>query len=211
MRKWYRWTLVGAAFGFSLAVWSRLPDQMPTHWGANGEANGFSSRTFAVLLLPTIIAVMALLLPMLPKIDPRGANYEKFRPTFEIVIDAIITAMVVLHVAMLGTSLGWPISMQRVTPFIIGGLFILLGNVMPRARPNWMFGIRTPWTLTNDRVWERTHRLGGTMFVVGGIVMLASAWLPATAFFPTIMSVTMISAIIPVVYSYVIWKREAAR
>ena len=211
MRKWFRWALVGAAFGFSIAVWRRLPDQIPTHWGADGEVNGYSSRLFGAFFLPMITAVLALALPMLPAIDPKGANYAKFRSSFELVIDAVIAAMVALHVVMLGTSLGLPVSMQRMTPLMVGALFVVIGNVMPRARPNWMFGIRTPWTLTNDRVWERTHRLGGILFVIGGIALIGAAWLPASALVPVIVGVSLVAGVVPLVYSYVIWRKEAAR
>jgi uncharacterized membrane protein len=214
MRKWYPWVIVAAVVAFSLVVYKRLPERLPTHWNAHGVVNGWSNRAFAVWLVPSIIAVMALILPLLPNIDPRRANFEKFRPTYDLGINAIITMLGVMHVFLLGAGLGWPLSMERIMPLLAGGLFILLGNVLPRARPNWWFGIRTPWTMSNDRVWERTHRLGGYLFVGAGLLLMLFALLPETTAavtVPIIVAVCVAAAVIPLVYSYFAWKQETSR
>jgi uncharacterized membrane protein len=125
-----------------------------------------------------------------------------------------MTTLAVLHVLMLGAGLGWPVSMERVTPLRVGGMFILLGNVLPRARPNWWFGIRTPWTLTNDRVWERTHRLGGYLFVGAGLLLVLAALLPgamADVAVPVIVGAVVVAAVVPLVYSYFAWKQERSK
>jgi uncharacterized membrane protein len=211
MRKWYPWVIVAAVAVFSLAVFNRLPERMPTHWNAHGVVNGWSSRAVAAWLMPGIMAIAALLLPLLPNIDPRRANYDKFRETYDLVVNAVITMIGVMHVATLDAGLGWPISMQRITPLMVGGLFLLLGNVMPRARPNWWFGIRTPWTLSNDRVWERTHRLGGYLFVGAGLMMMLVAVLPSAIAIPVLIVVIVVAAATPLVYSYFAWKQETSK
>jgi uncharacterized membrane protein len=101
--------------------------------------------------------------------------------------------------------------MERFTPFMVGALLILLGNVMPRARPNWMFGIRTPWTLSNDRVWERTHRLGGVLFVIAGAALVLAALLFPSATFHVIIVAVVGASVVPLVYSYFAWRQESAR
>jgi uncharacterized membrane protein len=211
MRKWYPWLLVGIAFGFSIAVYGRLPERIPTHWDARGVVNGDTARAWGAWLMPTVLLIMAILLPRLPAIDPFRANYEKFRPTYDLVVAGVATMITALHVAMLGVGLGWPISMERLTPLLAGGLFILIGNVMPRARPNWLFGIRTPWTLTNDRVWERTHRLGGYLFVIAGILIALSGFLRPAMQMPVFIATITVAAIIPLAYSYFAWKQETSR
>jgi immunity protein, SdpI family len=208
MRKWYPWVLVAAAFVFTAVVVNRLPERVPTHWNAHGEVNGWSSRAFAAWLMPAMMGVIALILPLLPNIDPRRANYDKFRGTYDFVVLAIIAMLGVLHVAVLGSALGWPISMARLTPLMIGALFLLLGNVMPRARPNWWFGIRTPWTMSNDRVWERTHRVGGYVFAGAGVMLMLLAVLLPSMALPVIVVVAVTAGIVPLVYSYVAWKQE---
>lgn len=211
MRKWYPWLLVGLAFGFSAALYSRLPARIPSHWDARGAVNGDMSRAWGVWLMPVVLLIMAIVLPRLPAIDPRRDNYEKFRPSYDLVINAVMTLVAILHVAMLGAGVGWPVPMERVTPLLVGALFVVIGNVMPRARPNWLFGIRTPWTLTNDRVWERTHRLGGLLFVIAGILLIVAALLMPAAFLPVIVICVAAAAIIPVVYSYFAWRQESTR
>ena len=208
MRKWYPWLVVAAAFAFSAAVFNRLPDQVPTHWNAHGEVNGMSSRAFAAWLVPGILAIMALVLPFLPTIDPRRANFEKFQGSYDLVVNTVITMVALLHVAMLGSALGWPIAMARLTPLMMGAVFLLLGNVLPRARPNWWFGIRTPWTLSNDRVWERTHRVGGYFFAGAGVLLMLAALLPPAMALPVIVVVAVTAGVVPLVYSYVAWRQE---
>jgi dienelactone hydrolase len=99
--------------------------------------------------------------------------------------------------------------MERVTPFLVGAMFVVIGNVMPRARPNWLFGIRTPWTLSNDRVWERTHRLGGLLFVIAGVLLMIAAFAIPSAFLPAVVIGVVVAAVVPVVYSYVTWRKES--
>jgi uncharacterized membrane protein len=211
MRKWYPWSVVTAALAFSLAMYSRLPERIPIHWDMRGVADGWAGRMMGAFLLPGILAIVALILPRLPAIDPKRANYEKFRPTYDLVVNAVVTMLGVLHVAGLGVALGWPISMERLTPVMMGALFIVIGNVMPRARPNWLFGIRTPWTLTNDRVWERTHRLGGHLFVIGGVVVMLVALAPAPLVGPIMIGIVTVVAGTPLAYSYFTWRRETSR
>jgi len=211
MRKWYPWLLVVLALGFSGVMYSRLPAEIPSHWGANGEVNGYLSRLSGVLLLPVMLAAMALILPRLPAIDPRRANYEKFRPSYDLIVAAVMTLLAVLHVAMIGSAAGWPVSMERLTPVMVGILFVVMGNVLPRARPNWFFGIRTPWTLSNDRVWQRTHRIAGYLFVACGLLMVASAALPPTIGFPTIFAGGLIAGFGSVIFSFIVWKQETSK
>jgi len=211
MRKWYPWIVVGVTIGFTAAVWNRLPERLPTHWNAEGEVDGWSSRTTAAWMMPAILVITALVLPWLPRIDPRRANYEKFRSTYDIAIAGILSMMAVIHMAVLGAALGWPIRIERAVPVLIGALFVLIGNMMPRARSNWLFGIRTPWTLSNDRVWERTHRLGGILFVACGIVLMLVAFAPRQAVVPMLVAGTTVASIVPLAYSYFAWKQETSR
>ena len=211
MRKWYPWLLVGLTFGFSAAMYSKLPAEIPSHWDQHGQVNGYLPRATGVWMLPVMLLAMAILLPRLPAIDPRRANYEKFRPSYDLVVDAVITLIAVLHGAMLGAGAGWPVSMARLTPLMAGMMLVIIGNVMPRARPNWMFGIRTPWTLTNDRVWERTHRLGGLLFVLAGLLLVVSALFVPAATVVLIIGGVAIAAVVPIVYSYFAWRQETSR
>ena len=209
MRRWYPMLLIAIAIAVSLAVYPRLPDRVPTHWNAVGQVDGYSSRAFGAFLIPGVIALLALLAPLLPKIDPRRANYAKFEPTYWFIIHLVMTFMVGMHFMVLAITLGAPIPVGRVVPFSVGALLAILGNFMPRTRSNWSFGIRTPWTLSSDRVWERTHRVGGYLMVAGGIIVMAAAVAAPVHVIPI---ATMCAVFVIVggafIYSYAAWRQE---
>jgi uncharacterized membrane protein len=200
--------VVAFAAGFSLWAYPQLPPLVATHFDLQGTPNGWSSRPFAALLVPALGIVVALVFTALPKIDPRGANYAKFGPTYWTIANAVLVFLAAVHVLMLGKALGWPIDMNRVLPLGVGGLFVLLGNLMTRIRPNWFVGIRTPWTLSSDTVWRKTHRFGGAAFVIAGLCIAASALLDAPWALPVSLGVGGVAGLGSVVYSYVLWKGE---
>lgn len=211
MRKLFAPLLTLAAVVFSLAVWSRLPERMPVHWGLHGDVNGYGSRAQGAFLLPGVMLALWLLLRFLPRIDPRRANYAKFADTYDLLVNSLVALFAVMHVALIGAALGWPVSMERVAPALIGLQFIILGNALPRARPNWWFGIRTPWTLSNDRVWTRTHRVGGYLLAGAGVVLLIAAAFPGTWTFALGVGAAVAAGFGSLVYSYFAWKQESSQ
>jgi uncharacterized membrane protein len=200
--------IVAAVLIFTAIVYPQLPETMATHWGVDGRPNDFSSRAVGAWLMPGIMFLVWLLMRFLPRIDPRRENYRKFAGTYTTIITMVLAFMGLLHVVVLGYALGWPVNVPRLVPLVVGLMFVLLGNLLPRARPNWFVGIRTPWTLSSDRVWERTHRLGGVMFVLSGLVMIASALGPPSMMMPAIVIAIVAGGLTPVLYSLVLWLRE---
>jgi uncharacterized membrane protein len=211
MRKLVAPVLIVAAVAFSIAVWSRLPERMPVHWGLHGDVNGYGSRVQGAFLLPGIMLLIWLLMKFLPRIDPRRANYAKFADTYDLLVNSLVVLFAVMHLALIGAALGWPISMERVAPALIGLQFVILGNALPRARPNWWFGIRTPWTLSNDRVWARTHRVGGYLLTGAGVVLLVAAALPGPWTFALGVAAVVTAGFGSLVYSYFAWKQESSQ
>ena len=208
MRKWISLLIVVAAFIVSAVVYPRLPATIPTHWDLSGQPNGWSNRLSGAWLIPIFLLGMWALVRILPRIDPRGSNYAKFGGAFEAIIDAIMLFMLALHVVALRAALGYPVQMQRILPIGVGVLLIVIGNLLPRARPNWFVGIRTPWTLSSDRVWEKTHRFGGRVFVAGGLVITLASFLWVRAAHVVLFAVMVLVASSVVIYSYLEWKRE---
>jgi uncharacterized membrane protein len=210
VRKWLPGVLILAAYLFSAAVYSHLPARIPSHWGVNGP-NAWSSRFRGAFLLPSIALVFWLVRRWIPKVDPRRANYEKFGDTYDLVILAVIAILLVIHVAALGSALGWPIRVERLTPGVVGVVFIVIGNVLPRARPNWFFGIRTPWTLSNDIVWERTHRVGGYLMMTAGVfIVLSTLVSPDMTLWVLLFSLAVLTIVL-FIYSYLQWRRQNRR
>jgi uncharacterized membrane protein len=211
MRKWFAPLLIIATIAFSAAIYSRLPERVPVHWSLTGDINRYGSRVEGAFLLPGMMIVVWLLLRFLPRIDPRRANYAKFSDTYDLLVNSLVTLFAVMHVALIGTALGWPISMERLVPALVGLQFLILGNALPRARPNWWFGIRTPWTLSNDRVWMRTHRVGGYLLAGAGVVLLIAAALPRIWTVALGGAAVALAAFGSLIYSYFAWKQETSQ
>ncbi len=209
LARWYPAGLALIAAIASLAVLNRLPEQMPVHFDMHGNANGWMPRAIGAFLPPALILFLWALLHVAPRIDPRRANYEKFGEAWEITIGAVLGLIFAIHFVVLALALGYPVPMQRVFPVLIGTVFVVMGNVLPRARSNFMYGIRTPWTLSSDRVWARTHRLAGYTMALAGLVMIAAGLLRPAAFTgPLVVGISIAALAGPALYSYVLWKQE---
>lgn len=210
MRKWYPPVLVALAFLASAIAYPKLPDEVPIHWDLHGRVNGYGSRFVGVFIMPLAMLGIWALMRALPKIDPHHENYAKMQRAYDVVVYAALTVIGAVHGIVLAAMFGAPISMERLMPALIGVMLIVVGNVLPQARPNWFFGIRTPWTLSNDRVWERTHRVGGYLMVVAGVVGIITAALPFFIAFTALWITTGIAAVGSIVYSYIAWKQETS-
>ena len=208
MRKWIPLLIVAAAIVASVAVYPNLPLSVPTHWDSVGRPNGWSSRLWGAWVMPILLVAIWAFMRVLPIIDPRGSNYAKFGGAFEAIIVSTMLFLFGLHIIILRAALGYPVAVERVVPVGIGILLVVIGNLLPRARPNWFVGIRTPWTLSSDRVWEKTHRVGGRVFVAGGILIVLGALLMAQWAQVVLLAVTMFCTAIVLIYSYLEWKRE---
>jgi len=212
VRKWYPAVLVLVAAGMSAAVYPRLPDTMAVHWDLDGNPNGWMPRAIGAAFGPVMLVLMWLLLRFVPRIDPRAENYARFRDAYEVIVASVLVLLLVVHGIILAVALGYHVSVARIVPALVGALFVVIGNMMPLVRPNWWFGIRTPWTLSNDRVWTRTHRLAGYTMTAGGVVMILSALaLPPQLGLPVLIAVAVASTVGPALYSYLTWKRETGR
>ena len=210
MRKWYPVLLVVIMAAASVIAYPRLPERVPIHWDLHGQTNRWQSRGHAVLFLPIAAVVLWGVLRALPSIDPRRANYSKFQPTYEFMVGATLTVIALIHLAVLASGIGMPIAIHRVIPIALGIILVAIGNQLPRARSNWWFGIRNPWTLSNDRVWERTHRVGGYLMMAAGVVMIVGSLLWVRAG-PLVIACVAAWAIGSMIYSYVAWRQETSK
>jgi uncharacterized membrane protein len=211
MRKWYPAVLVVISVAASLIAYPRLPDRVPTHWNVHGQVDAYGPKWMSTLLLPCVLVAFWGLLRGLPAIDPRRANYAKMQSTYDLVVNLVLTVVAAIHLIVLAATLGIGAPLPRLIPVITGLAVLGLGNALPRARPNWWFGIRTPWTLSNDRVWERTHRVGGYLMAIAGLVIVATAAFPLAYMGPIVLTVVVASSLATVVYSYVAWRHETSR
>ena len=208
MRKWIPLVTIIAAVIATLAIYPRLPDQMPTHWSASGEVNGWSSRFWGAWLLPLIMALVLIILRAVPHIDPRKANYEKFSGMYDSLVILIIGFMALMHVVVLLAATGRSIPMDRIMLPSVGLFIGIMGALIPRAAPNWFVGIRTPWTLTSDLSWEKTHRIGGPLFVILGALMIASTFIAPEVAIWFLVAASIAIVVFLFAYSYRVWKTD---
>jgi uncharacterized membrane protein len=205
VKKWIPFILIAGTVAFTLSVYDQLPARVVTHWGTNGP-NGWSSREFAAWFGPALAVVLWGVMSIVPRIDPRRANYDKFQGSYDSLVILSVALACVVHFAVLGYALGWPIDINRFVPVLVGGLFLYFGWMLPRARSNFFVGIRTPWTLSSDEVWQRTHRLAGWLFAVAGLLVMSLAVVRESSAVLKVIVAAGIIALIPVPYSYFIWR-----
>jgi uncharacterized membrane protein len=206
-----RWLgLVFAAIAGAVAVWAypRLPETVPTHWNFAGQPDGYSSRLWASVLGPIAIVALTGLFQVLPRIDPRGRNYQKFPDTYWMLVNGVLAFGLVAHATLLANGVGAPVNPTRVLTVAGGLLFVLVGNYLGRIESNWFLGIRTPWTLSSDTVWRKTHRTAGWLFVVAGLGVAAVGAVRPVGFVPLLAIAAALVAAVPMVQSYVLWRRE---
>lgn len=192
-----------------ILLWNRLPDQMASHWNINDQVDGYMPKFWGVFMLPLITLVMLGLFLVIPAIDPLKANIAKFREAFNLFIVLMVAFMVYIYGLTLAWSLGYTnFKMSGAMLPAIGLLMIFIGFMMRQAKRNFFIGIRTPWTLSSDTVWNETHRLGAVLFMISGALAFIGGFFGGmTAFW--LMFVPIIgSTIFLLVYSYVLYQKE---
>jgi len=194
---------------FAIATYFQitLPDQpIPTHWDSKGEVNDYSSKAFGLFLIPVFSLGLYLLFLLLPKIDPLKENIKKFQEIYQSFIMVMIFFFLYIYLLTLSWTIGYAFDFNTAFIPAIGLLFIYLGFILPKIKRNWFIGIRTPWTLQNNQVWDKTHELGGRLFKVSGIIMLIGVIVPDylvwLIFIPLILSVIWL-----LIYSYLEYKK----
>jgi len=202
------WILVLANVAFNAAMYSRLPDPAPTHWNIHGEVDGWGPRWLAVGLFPLIMAGIMLLLVVLPRLGPFRANLESIAVTYGRIVVTVGLLMLTLNVIFILAAAGYKLPIGSSIALAIGLFFALLGNWMGKIPRNLYLGIRTPWTIANDTVWERTHRLGGRVMVAAGLIVAITALFASDiTCFIVLMSSLGVTVIWAVVYSYRLYRR----
>lgn len=183
-----------------------LPDRIPSHWNIEGEVNGYLPAGWGVLIVPLLMIPFTALLFLLPRVDPLRENYRKFRRYYEGFILVFAVYLFIIQLQILLSGLGYPVSPTLLYPIVIGGLFIYLGFLIEHAEQNWFVGIRTPWTLSSERVWKKTHARGGTLFKIAGIIAIAGMLFGRYALWFVLVPVLVVSVYL-VVYSYLEYRK----
>lgn len=201
--------LILAATLTGVLLWDRLPDPMASHWDAHDQVDGYISRLWGVLLMPLAALGTLGLFLLIPIIDPLKSNIAQFRGVFNSFTVLFLVFLAYLQGLTLAWNLGYRnFKMGAALLPALGALLIFMGYLLRRARRNWFIGIRTPWTLSSDRVWNETHRLASALFAASGVLTILASFLGGTIAFWVVLASLIGSALFLAIYSYALYQRE---
>ncbi len=193
-------TLVVAAI-----LYPSLPEMIPTHWNAQGEIDGYMKKPGGVLMMPAMALATFIIMKIIPLISPKGFRTDKFSDVIGVLQVTLVGFMSIVAILVLLEAHGLNVLINEVIIAGVGLLFVVIGNYLGKVRKNFFIGIRTPWTLASDEVWNRTHRMGGKLFMLSGVII----WLGALLRLPLTWTVGVAVGLvlIPVVYSYFLYRQ----
>jgi uncharacterized membrane protein len=195
------------SFAIGVYYYPQMPEKMASHWNAKGQVDDYLSKFWGVFLIPITLVPLALLFMAIPRIDPLRENIEKFRRYYDGFVILFMLFMVFVYLQMILWNIGIKISPNVFVPIGAGLLFIGAGILCENAKRNWFIGIRTPWTLSSERVWDKTHRLGGKLFKIVGVVAMVGIFFQSYAVFFVLIPVILVAAY-TVGYSYFEYRKE---
>lgn len=199
----YNLLIIIATFLLGILMYNKLPESIPIHWNFAGEVDGYGNKFIGTFMVPLIMIALWLAMIYLPKIDPKKENYNKFDKSYKLFQSILLTFFFIIQIIVVLSAMGYNISINRAMPIVSGVLMILIGNYIPKAKSNFFYGIKTPWTLSSEVSWRKTHRLGGKLFVLSGLISIVSQFIFNANIAGIIFFVsTFIAAIVPTVASY---------
>lgn len=196
---------VFSAIAVAAILYPSLPEQIPTHWNAQGEVDGYMKKTGGVIIMPAMAVFTFVIMKLIPVISPKGFRIDEFSDVFGALQVTLVGFMSIVAILVLMEARGLDVRVNEMIIAGIGLLFVIIGNYLGRVRKNFFIGIRTPWTLASDEVWNRTHRIGGRLFILSGVII----WIGAILRLPLTWTVGVAVGLvlIPVVYSYFLYRK----
>ena len=183
-------------------LWDQLPEQIPAHWNASGEVDGWSSKPFTVFGMPLILLAFQWLCVLGTSTDPKKANHPE--KILHLVLWIIPVLSAVLHVIVYATALGQGVRVEVVMPVLIGLMLSIVGNYLPKCKQNYTIGIKIPWTLNSEENWNKTHRFAGRLWLVCGLLIMLTGFFGG---FWVFLPIVLIMVLVPFIYSYLLHRK----
>lgn len=199
--------IIFISFIIAICIYPQMPERMASHWNAQGQVDGYMSKFWGLFLMPILTLLIFLLLIAIPKIDPLKQNIDKFRKYYDGFVILIVVYMFYVYILTLLWNTGVRFSIIQPLMPAMGILFYYIGILVENAKRNWSIGIRTPWTLSSERVWEKTHKIGGKLFKIAGIIAFIGVFFQKYAAFFILIPVISVT-VYTIVYSYFEYQRE---
>jgi uncharacterized membrane protein len=203
--------IIAAMSAVATWAWQQVPGRLPVHWNIHGQVDRWGGKFEGLLLLPIIALGLYLLTLILPLIDPGRHNYQNFAKAFNVIRIALLLFLALIYGVTILAAFGRQLDMTTIMFVAMGILFIVLGNVMPKIRPNWFVGVRTPWTLSSKLSWDKTHRLAGWLFVFMGVLFLLAAMANTGWILLAMLMIDAVCLVWIFVYSYIVYRRDPKR
>lgn len=206
--EWFSLLLLLASAAASYYFYRFSPEIVTVHWNFQGQPDGYASKAFGAFFFPGLLAAIYLLMIISPYFDPRRDSYPEFEKAYHIFRQALLLIMTLIYWATGFYNIGYNINIGIITAVLIGLLMIIIGNYLGKIKRNWFFGIKTPWTLNSDDVWTKTHRLGGWLFMIFGLVIMIAPFLPQTAALAIFIGWLAVLLLGTFAYSYWLYQKE---
>ena len=200
--------LIAAMFAAAALMWPSAPAQIPMHWDFSGQVDRYGGKFEGLFGLPLLALGIYLAMRYLPRVDPGRANYARFGGAYAALRIGILCLMAAVYALVLVSVEKVPIDVSRIVPVLVGALFVLVGTLLGKIRPNWFVGIRTPWTISSKVSWVRTHRLGGWLFIAQGLLFILTGALGFGRFGFVVVGAMLAMIVALFVYSYVVWRAD---
>ena len=200
-------TIILVSFAIGIYFYPQMPDKMASHWSAAGEVNGYLPKFWGLFLMPLVSFGLFLLFILIPKIDPLKENIKKFRKYFDGFVILTIVFLFYIYLLTIFWNAGLRFNMGQVMIPALGFLFYYCGILIENAKRNWFIGIRTPWTLSSDKVWRKTHMIGGKLFKIVGVIAFFGIIFPKYAVFFVLIPVILVTGYL-IFYSYFSYQKE---
>ncbi len=210
MNKYYliSFALVAIAFACGFYLYPTMPQSMPSHWGIDGQVDDYADKTFGLFLMPFIGLCLLLLFAWFPKADPKQENVKYNQKYYEKVVFITILFFFYIYCLTITAALGYRPDIPRYISIALGFMFYYIGVQMENIKPNWFFGIRTPWTIHDDEIWKKTHKKGGKLFgIIGAAMIVLGIWKPAIAFY-ALLGLTFALLVWSIAYPYKEWRKN---
>ncbi len=198
--------LIAVAAG--VALFPMLPEQVPVHWNAAGEIDSYGPAWTGAFLLPAVMLLVLGLFFLIPRIAVFRKNLQEFKKQYWLFGAVLQLFFLAFFTATLAPLAGIRFNMSSFMLPAVGMLFVLIGLLMPSFKRNFFIGIRTPWTLANEKVWEKTHKAGGKAFILAGIALFFSAFLPVQYFVSVLLGIAVLVVAFALAYSYRLYSKE---
>ncbi len=204
---WPLWLFMAGLLLAAVVLYPHLPAKMPGHWNIHGEIDAYYPKSFGAFFEPILLIGIYLLMLFTPLIDPKRENYLRFAGAYRFLRWAMVLFLGILYGASILASMGYPVDVGLLVKAIVAVLFIVIGNFMSQFRHNYFVGIKTPWTLASEEVWQRTHRLGARIWVAGGLICLAMAPVNASWGAYVFFTALLLMVFVPTIYSYSLFNK----